>query len=72
MCHTSWTEGKYFFVEPVAAVSNGLKAWEALKGGPENVDLILTEVELPSISGFALLSLIMEDDICKKIPVISM
>lgn len=56
----------------VAAVSNGLKAWEALKGGPENVDLILTEVELPSISGFALLSLIMEDDICKKIPVIMM
>lgn len=72
MCHTSWTEEKYFFVEPVAAVSDGLKAWEALKGGPENVDLILTEVELPSISGFALLSLIMEDDICKKIPVISM
>lgn len=56
----------------VAAVSDGLKAWEALKGGPENVDLILTEVELPSISGFALLSLIMEDDICKKIPVIMM
>ncbi|KAJ9681017.1 hypothetical protein PVL29_020095 [Vitis rotundifolia] len=56
----------------VAAVSDGLKAWEALKGGPQNVDLILTEVELPSISGFALLSLIMEDDICKKIPVIMM
>ncbi|CBI38716.3 unnamed protein product, partial [Vitis vinifera] len=56
----------------VAAVSDGLKAWEALKGEPQNVDLILTEVELPSISGFALLSLIMEDDICKKIPVIMM
>ncbi|XP_034709107.1 two-component response regulator-like APRR9 isoform X3 [Vitis riparia] len=56
----------------VAAVSDGLKAWEALKGEPQNVDLILTEVELPAISGFALLSLIMEDDICKKIPVIMM
>ena len=49
-----------------------MEAWEALKGGHQNVDLILTEVELPSISGFALLTLIMEDDICKKIPVISM
>ncbi len=56
----------------VTAVADGLEAWEALKGGPQNVDLILTEVELPSISGFALLTLIMEDDICKKIPVIMM
>lgn len=36
------------------------------------IDLILTEAELPSISGFALLSLVMEHDICKHIPVISM
>ncbi|MFQ6636805.1 hypothetical protein Gotur_013756 [Gossypium turneri] len=41
-----------------------------LKGRPHNVDLILTEVDLPSISGFALLTLIMEHDICKNIPVI--
>ncbi|KAJ4950924.1 hypothetical protein NE237_027756 [Protea cynaroides] len=56
----------------VVAVSDGLKAWEALKGRPHKVDLILTEVELPSISGFALLTLIMEHDICKNIPVIMM
>ncbi|XP_055827247.1 two-component response regulator-like APRR5 [Solanum dulcamara] len=56
----------------VAAVSDGLKAWELLKGRPHNVDLILTEVDLPSISGYALLSLIMEHDICKNIPVIMM
>lgn len=56
----------------VAAVSDGLKAWEVLKGRPHNVDLILTEVELPSISGFALLTLIMEHEICKNIPVIMM
>ncbi|XP_074367973.1 two-component response regulator-like APRR5 isoform X2 [Apium graveolens] len=56
----------------VAAVADGLKAWELLKGRPQNVDLILTEVELPSISGFALLTLIAEHDVCKNIPVIMM
>lgn len=56
----------------VAAVPDGLKAWEMLKGNPESVDLILTEVDLPSISGYPLLTLIMEHDTCKNIPVISM
>ncbi|EYU19697.1 hypothetical protein MIMGU_mgv1a003461mg [Erythranthe guttata] len=56
----------------VAAVSDGLKAWEVLKERSHNIDLILTEVELPSISGYALLTLIMEHDICKNIPVIMM
>ncbi|CAG7860199.1 unnamed protein product [Brassica rapa] len=56
----------------VAAVPDGLKAWEVLKGNPESVDLILTEVDLPSISGYALLTLIMEHDICKNIPIIMM
>lgn len=60
------------YVCAVAAVADGLKAWELLKGRPHNVDLILTEVDLPSISGYALLSLIMEHDTCKNIPVISM
>jgi len=56
----------------VASVPDGLKAWEVLKARPHNIDLILTEVELPSISGYALLTLIMEREICKNIPVISM
>ncbi|XP_010251440.1 PREDICTED: two-component response regulator-like PRR95 [Nelumbo nucifera] len=56
----------------VSAVPDGLKAWEALKGRPHKIDLILTEVELPLISGFALLTLIMEHEICKNIPVIMM
>ncbi|KAK7258437.1 hypothetical protein RIF29_24014 [Crotalaria pallida] len=56
----------------VAAVSDGLKAWETLKNKAVDIDLILTEVELPSISGFSLLNLIMEHDICKNIPVIMM
>ncbi|KAK6936615.1 Signal transduction response regulator, receiver domain, partial [Dillenia turbinata] len=56
----------------VVAVPDGLKAWELLRGRPRNIDLILTEVELPSISGYALLTLIMEHEICKNIPVIMM
>ncbi|CAL0319574.1 unnamed protein product [Lupinus luteus] len=56
----------------VAAVPDGLKAWEILKGRPHSIDLILTEVDLPSISGYALLTLIGEHDICKNIPVIMM
>ncbi|KAK9093742.1 hypothetical protein Scep_025211 [Stephania cephalantha] len=56
----------------VAAVPDGLKAWEALKGRPHNVDLVLTEVELPSVSGFDLLTMIMEHDVCRNIPVIMM
>uniref|UniRef100_A0A2P2LCE5 Uncharacterized protein MANES_01G043200 n=1 Tax=Rhizophora mucronata TaxID=61149 RepID=A0A2P2LCE5_RHIMU len=56
----------------VAAVPNGLKAWEILKRRPHNVDLILAEVDLPSISGYALLTLIMEHETCKNVPVIMM
>ncbi|KAL1141237.1 hypothetical protein V6Z11_A11G014800 [Gossypium hirsutum] len=56
----------------VSAVPDGLQAWEMLKAKPHNIDLILTEVDLPSISGFALLTLIMEHEICKSIPVIMM
>ncbi|PIN13655.1 hypothetical protein CDL12_13719 [Handroanthus impetiginosus] len=56
----------------VAAVPDGLKAWEVLKSRSHNIDLILTEVELPSISGYALLTLVMEQEICKNIPVIMM
>lgn len=56
----------------VAAVPDGLKAWETLKEKPHNIDLVLTEVELPSISGYSLLTLIVEHDLCKNIPVIMM
>ncbi|XP_073124637.1 two-component response regulator-like APRR5 isoform X2 [Henckelia pumila] len=56
----------------VASVADGLKAWEVLKERSHNIDLILTEVKLPSISGYALLTLIMEHHLCKNIPVIMM
>ncbi|MCH92307.1 two-component response regulator-like PRR95-like, partial [Trifolium medium] len=51
---------------------DGLKAWETLKNKSSEIDLVLTEVELPSISGFTLLTSIMELDNCKNIPVINM
>ncbi|KAM1161843.1 hypothetical protein FF1_000946 [Malus domestica] len=56
----------------VVAVGDGLKAWEVIKRKHHKIDLILTETELPSISGFALLTLVMEHDMCKNIPVIMM
>lgn len=56
----------------VAAASDGVKAWEILKEKSFNIDLVLTEVELPAMSGFLLLSTIMEHEACKNIPVISM
>ncbi|KAK8464977.1 hypothetical protein PHAVU_010G119700 [Phaseolus vulgaris] len=56
----------------VIAVPDGLKAWELLKKKASELDLIITEVDLPAISGFALLSLIMGHEICKNIPVIMM
>ncbi|KAF9587088.1 hypothetical protein IFM89_039696 [Coptis chinensis] len=56
----------------VQSVPDGLKAWETLKGKPQNIDLVLAEVELPSISGFSLLSMITEDELCRNIPVIMM
>eukprot|EP00262_Sarcandra_glabra_P011687 TRINITY_DN2860_c0_g4_i2.p1 TRINITY_DN2860_c0_g4~~TRINITY_DN2860_c0_g4_i2.p1 ORF type:complete len:648 (-),score=116.06 TRINITY_DN2860_c0_g4_i2:121-2064(-) len=56
----------------VTAVSDGLKAWEALKEKPNNIDLVLTEVELLSVSGFSLLIMIMGHETCKNIPVIMM
>ncbi|KAL9229036.1 hypothetical protein vseg_004553 [Gypsophila vaccaria] len=54
----------------VAAVADGLEAWEILKRWHNSVDLILTELDLPSISGYALLTLITEHENCKNIPVI--
>ncbi|KAL9397107.1 hypothetical protein Peur_011360 [Populus x canadensis] len=56
----------------VSAVPDGLMAWETLKERPHSIDLILTEVELPLISGYAFLALVMEHDVCKNIPVIMM
>ncbi|PHT84347.1 Two-component response regulator-like APRR5 [Capsicum annuum] len=56
----------------MSPIKGVIRPSELLKGRPHNIDLILTEVDLPSISGYSLLTLIMEHDICKNIPVLMM
>ncbi|XP_042475625.1 two-component response regulator-like PRR95 isoform X2 [Macadamia integrifolia] len=56
----------------VAAVADGLKAWDALKEKHYNFDLVLTEMVMPSLSGFGLLSKMMNNEMCKNIPVVMM
>nr|BAE72702.1 pseudo-response regulator 95 homologue [Lemna gibba] len=56
----------------VSSASDGLEAWKTLKEKPNDTDLVLTEVELPNVSGYALLSMMMEHETCKSIPVIMM
>uniref|UniRef100_A0A1D1XZS7 Two-component response regulator-like PRR95 n=2 Tax=Anthurium amnicola TaxID=1678845 RepID=A0A1D1XZS7_9ARAE len=56
----------------VAVASDGLKAWESLKENPQNIDLVLAEVDLPLISGYDLLTMMMEHERCKNIPIIMM
>ena len=55
----------------VTATDSGLQAWKILENLTNHIDLVLTEVAMPGISGIALLSKIMSSDACKNIPVIS-
>ena len=55
----------------VTATDSGLQAWKILENPTNHIDLVLTEVAMPGISGIALLSKIMSSDACKNIPVIS-
>ncbi|XP_072969364.1 two-component response regulator-like PRR95 isoform X3 [Typha angustifolia] len=56
----------------VVVASDGIKAWETLNEKSYSIDLVLTEVELPLMSGFGLLTMIMDHGTCKNIPVIMM
>uniref|UniRef100_A0A5B7AGV0 Putative response regulator isoform 3 n=1 Tax=Davidia involucrata TaxID=16924 RepID=A0A5B7AGV0_DAVIN len=56
----------------VTAVENGLEAWKILEDLTTHVDLILTEVVMPCLSGIGLLCKIMSHKNCKNIPVIMM
>lgn len=56
----------------VIAVSDGVKAWKTLQMKEIDVDIVLAEMELPEISGLALLSLMMEHETCRNIPLLSM
>ncbi|KAF8664761.1 hypothetical protein HU200_054483 [Digitaria exilis] len=56
----------------VAAVADGMKAWEVMRERAYAFDLVLTEVVMPTLSGIQLLARIVAADECKNIPVIMM
>ncbi|XP_058753350.1 two-component response regulator-like APRR3 [Vicia villosa] len=56
----------------VTAVSNGLQAWKVLEDPGNRIDLVLTEVAMPFVSGIGLLCKIMSHIALKNIPVIMM
>ncbi|EOY18477.1 Pseudo response regulator, putative isoform 4 [Theobroma cacao] len=56
----------------VTAVSNGLQAWKILEDLTNHIDLVLTEVVMPCLSGIGLLCKIMSHKTRMNIPVIMM
>ncbi|KAH9298669.1 hypothetical protein KI387_030351, partial [Taxus chinensis] len=56
----------------VTSVANGLEAWDLLEDPSNHFNLVLTEVEMPYLSGISLLSKIMSHQIYRNIPVIMM
>ncbi|XP_009342034.1 two-component response regulator-like APRR7 isoform X1 [Pyrus x bretschneideri] len=56
----------------VIPVANGVQAWKILEDLTNHVDLVLTEVVMPCVSGVGLLSKIMRHKTRKNVPVIMM
>ncbi|XAR56102.1 hypothetical protein NMG60_11036430 [Bertholletia excelsa] len=56
----------------VTAVANGFEAWKIIEDLSNHIDLVLTEVVMPCLSGIGLLCKIMSHKTCKNIPVIMM
>ncbi|CAA7406286.1 unnamed protein product [Spirodela intermedia] len=56
----------------VTAVANGLEAWKILEDLSNRIDIVLTEVVMPFLSGIGLLDKIMSHKTLKNIPVIMM
>ncbi|CAM8970910.1 unnamed protein product [Rhodiola kirilowii] len=56
----------------VIAVANGLQAWKVLEDRNNHVDIVLTEVVLPFLTGLGLLRKIMNHETRKNLPVIMM
>ncbi|RVX22721.1 Two-component response regulator-like APRR7 [Vitis vinifera] len=57
--------------QEVTAVANGLQAWKILEDLTNHIDIVLTEVVMPFISGIGLLCKIMSHKTFKNIPVIT-
>ncbi|KAH7438523.1 hypothetical protein KP509_04G018800 [Ceratopteris richardii] len=58
--------------EGLISAANGLLAWELLIDQSNKVDIVLTEVAMPCLSGIGLLTRIMSHEPLKHIPVIMM
>uniref|UniRef100_A0A7N1A746 Uncharacterized protein n=1 Tax=Kalanchoe fedtschenkoi TaxID=63787 RepID=A0A7N1A746_KALFE len=56
----------------VMAVANGLQAWKVLEDRGNHIDIVLTEVVLPFLTGLGLLRKIMNHETRKNLPVIMM
>ncbi|GLT73072.1 hypothetical protein SLA2020_449540 [Shorea laevis] len=56
----------------VTAVGTGIQAWKILEDPTNHMDLILTEVVMPLLTGIGLLSKIMSHKTLKNVPVIMM
>lgn len=56
----------------VVEASNGLQAWKILEDIENRIDLVLTEVVMPCVSGIALLFKIMSHKSRKNVPVVMM
>ncbi|XP_057955564.1 two-component response regulator-like APRR3 isoform X2 [Malania oleifera] len=56
----------------VIEATNGLQAWKILEDLTNHIDLVLTEVVMPCVSGVALLCKIMSHKTRKNVPVIMM
>ncbi|XVE61770.1 hypothetical protein DITRI_Ditri06bG0066500 [Diplodiscus trichospermus] len=56
----------------VIEAANGLQAWKILEDLTNHIDLVLTEVVMPFLSGIVLLSKIMSHKTRKNVPVIMM
>lgn len=55
----------------VTTAENGLQAWKILEDLTNHIDLVLTEIVMPFLSGIGLLRKIMNHKMCNNIPVIS-
>lgn len=65
------TSIRRFLLLSVIEAANGVQAWKVLEDLTNHVDLILTEVVMPCVSGISLLSKIMSHKTRKNVPVIS-
>lgn len=61
----------FYFLPSVIEAAIGLQAWRILEDLNNHVDLVLTEVVMPCLSGIGLLYKIMSHKTRKNIPVIS-